>query len=196
MPITSRIVCQYLFQRVITITRERFGESERVALTFDIEPYPDGGEYLKLYGEYATRFSLSDTLEYKSLNFTSGRDFPTLQAADLLSYTTYQWEMETYYPKDAEPYFPIIPAFLRMVKAIEPDGGRYNLDGLRKLVAIIKAGKKMPINQYLEEKSAVCSHADCAKPFVISYDNREPLPTGIMERPCPHCGQPNDVSWP
>jgi len=53
------IVCQYLFQRVITKTREHFGESERVALTFDIEPDPDGTEYFRLYREYAGRYRLA-----------------------------------------------------------------------------------------------------------------------------------------
>ena len=190
------IVCQYLFQRIITRTREQFGESEQVALTFDIEPFPDGEEYLKLYGEYAARYPLSDTLALKSLNFASGKDFPPLQAADILSYTTYQWEMETYYPTDAELYFPVIPAFLRMVKGIEPDGGRYNLDGLRGLVATIRAGKKMPPHPYLEEKGVVCTNLDCGEPFVVTHDTRISAPVGPGQRPCPHCKQLNDVIWP
>jgi hypothetical protein len=191
------IVCQYLFQRIITKTREHFGESEQVALTFDIEPFPDGEEYHKLYGEYATRYPLSDTLALKSLNFASGKDFPPLQAADILSYTTYQWEMETYYPNPTEPHFPIIPAFLRMVKAIEPDGGRYNLAGLQGLVAAIKAGKKMQPNPHLQEKSVVCTNPDCKKSFVVTYDTRTPAPTEpVLSLPCPHCRQLNDVMWP
>ncbi|HEV3316800.1 MAG TPA: hypothetical protein VG488_07535 [Candidatus Angelobacter sp.] len=192
----AEIVCQYSFQRIITITRERFSESEQVALTFDNEPAPDGEEYHKIYNEYATRYPLSDTLACRSLNFASARDFPPLQAADVLAYTTYQWEMETYYPKDAEPYFPVIPAFLRMVKAIEPDGGRYNLEGLQSLIASIKAGKRMPLNPYIQEKGVLCSKPDCGKPFVVTYDTRTPSPETIMKLPCPHCKQLNDVIWP
>jgi len=190
------IVCQFLFQRIITRTRERFGESEQIALTFDNEPAPDGDEYSKLYAEYAARYPLSGTLALKSLHFASGKDLPALQAADIFSYTTYQWEMDTHYPKNAEPHFPVIPAFLRMVEAIEPEGGRYNLDGLRGLVSMIKAGKKMQPHPHLQEKSIVCSNVDCGKPFVAVYDTRTPLPDGILQRPCPHCQQSNDVSWP
>ncbi|HEY6252493.1 MAG TPA: DUF3800 domain-containing protein [Candidatus Angelobacter sp.] len=190
------LVCQYLFQRIITLTRQRYGDSERIALAFDMEPFPDGEEYLKIYHEYATRHQHADTLAYRSLNFASREDFPPLQAADILAYTTYQWEMANYYPKEAPHYFPIIPAFLRMIEGIEPDGGRYNLAGLRKLIANVRAAKKMPLNPNIQEKTALCSNPNCGKSFVVTYDTRHPNPGSILRVPCPHCDEWNDVSWP
>jgi hypothetical protein len=190
----AEIVCQHLFQRIISNTRKRFGESERVALTFDIEPRPDSEEYFKLYNEYTTRHFHSDTLAFKSLNFASALDFPPLQAADIFSYTTYQWEMETYYPQDARPYFDVLPVFLRMVKAIEPDGGRFNLEGLQGLVALIKQKATMPLNPYIQEKKAICSA--CGKQFLVTYDTRTPAPDPVVHLPCAHCKEMNDIAWP
>jgi hypothetical protein len=139
------IVCQHLFQRIISRTRERYSESESCALTFDIEPNPAAEKYFAIYNEHTNRYLHKDDLATSKLLFMSRHDFPPLQAADLLAYTTYQWEMETYYPKNAEPCFPIIPAFLRMVRGIEPDGGRYNLEGLQGLVGLIKQKKYMQL---------------------------------------------------
>lgn len=189
------IVCQHLFQRIISRTREKYSESESVALTFDIEPSLAAEKYLSIYADYTNRYLYKDNLATSALMFRSRHDFPPLQAADLLAHTTYQWEMETYYPSAVEPYFPIIPAFLRMVKAIEPDGGRYNFEGLQVLVDLIKKKRYMAASPHNKEKRVVC--AECGKWFVVTYDTRTPVPTGpVLKLKCPHCKEQNDVSWP
>jgi hypothetical protein len=59
-----------------------------------------------------------------------------------------------------------------MVKAIKPDDGRYNLDGFRGLVSMIKAEKKMQPHPHLQEKGVVCSNVECGEPFVAVYGTR------------------------
>src|SRR5487761_277230 len=91
-------ICQHLFQRIVTRTRTKYSESESVALTFDIEPSPAAEKYFSIYNDYTNRYFYKDNFATKKLVFMSRRDFPPLQAADLLAYTTYQWEMALCFP--------------------------------------------------------------------------------------------------
>lgn len=175
--------------------RKKYSESESVALTFDNEPNPAAEKYLSIYNDYTNRYLYKDNFATTRLNFASRYNFAALQAADLLAYTTYHWEMAACYPVDAEPYFPIIPAFLRMIEGIEADGGRYDLEGLRRLAAMIDKKQYMERNPDLDEKRIVCS--ECGNLFVVTYDTRTPAPAApVLSLPCPHCKELNSVSWP
>jgi hypothetical protein len=131
---------QHLMQRVINRTYERWPK-ERVALMLDNDQ--NEALYHSLYNEYAQRFPRGERLE-QSLQFGDSASFPPIQAADLLSYTTLQWQMKRNFGTELD--FPIIPAFMRMVKGMienQPDGGGYDLESLQKLLAAMKRGERL-----------------------------------------------------
>jgi hypothetical protein len=62
---------------------------------------------------------------------------PPLQAADMLAYSTYRFELQRRFgEKDGD--FPVIPAFTRFITSVAADGGGYDLEALKKLVVMIR----------------------------------------------------------
>jgi hypothetical protein len=131
---------QHLVQRIVNRTHE-YDEHEKVGLIFDEEPAARAERYHALFDHYRSNYPVKGHLA--GIAFASSEDFTPLQAADLLAYTTMRWTTELAYPETVEPWFPITPAFLRMIQGVNADGGSYDAEALNGLINKIKRGETM-----------------------------------------------------
>jgi len=144
---------QYLLQAAITATR-RYAQSheppivEELGLVFDQEPPAIAERYLLLYDHIRAKHPYGNML--KSILFGDSGAFTPIQAADMLAYTTYHWQLRQQFPSESDFDFDfnVIPGFLRLIENTAADGGIYTEQALINLVAqelINKANKGMPI---------------------------------------------------
>jgi hypothetical protein len=131
---------QQTIQRIIHRTHE-YDEGARINLIFDEEPADRAERYHSLFNHYQSGYPVKGHLA--GIAFVNSVDFPVLQAADLIAYTTMRWLTEKVFPETAEPWFPIVPAFLRMIEGINADGGYYDSGSLGALVSNVRRGEIM-----------------------------------------------------
>jgi len=130
-------VFQLLVQMAITQTR-RYAAihtppiAEKLALVFDEEPPSTTGRYERLYDHHCAKHPHGDMLT--GIGFVKSRDASPIQAADMLAYTTYHWELKRRFQGVSDFNFPIIPGFLRLIENVAADGGTYDHEALRRLV--------------------------------------------------------------
>jgi hypothetical protein len=123
---------QYIFQQSLRKTKE-FSDTEKISIMFDQEPEHLAQRYLAFSNRY--RRSFGHILE--GIAFGDSRGFSPLQAADMLAYSTYRLEMQRRFG-ESDGDFPVLPSFTRLLGNIAADGGGYDLESLKKLVAIVK----------------------------------------------------------
>jgi hypothetical protein len=90
------------------------------------------------------------------LGFGDSVDFSPIQAADVLAYTTYRWLLNERHLTEEEPYFPIMPAFLKMLHGMmhSADGGAYDLKALHTLVEVVRREEVIPPELRFRPRSA------------------------------------------
>ena len=110
---------------------------EEVRVVFENTNRDTESRFRDLYIDYRDGFYQGERL-MNSPAFLEKKHSP-LQAADILAYSTYQLAMENYFPRDAVPYFNVIPPFMRMLQGVVHDGGLYNAQALKALIERIKA---------------------------------------------------------
>jgi hypothetical protein len=139
------IAFQHMMQIVIGYTAEKYSDEKRVGVMFHTEPNL-ALRYHELYNHYVARFPRAERLS-TPLAFGDSCDFPPLQAADLLAYTTFVWQLS--FRNNPESYFPIEPAFLRMIQGMihGADGGGYDYEALKKLLMNMLRGERIATKQ-------------------------------------------------
>lgn len=125
-----------LMQQIVHRSYE-FWPTEQVGVVFENTDRDVEKRFVDLYIDYRDGFYRGERL-MKSPTFL-GKEHARLQAADVLAYSTYQLVMENHFPKDAVPYFDVIPPFERMLHGIMYGGGLYDAEALRRLLNRIKS---------------------------------------------------------
>jgi hypothetical protein len=128
---------QYILQRVIKKTHE-YSHDEDVRILFDDEPPAVADRYYAFADYYRTKFGRC----FKGIGFGNSAKFTCLQAADMLAYCTYRFEMQRRFQAEAERDFPVVPGFKRLIQNVAADGGGYDFEALKKLVVLVKTNKK------------------------------------------------------
>lgn len=126
-----------LMQQIIRRSYD-YWPSEEVGVVFDNGNRDVEARFRELYIAYRDNFELGERL-MKSPAFLSSKDTTPLQAADLLAYGTYQIAVESYFPSDMEPGFPVIPAFMRMIQGVAHGGGIYDAGALNRLLNRVRS---------------------------------------------------------
>lgn len=122
-----QLTLQFLADKV-----NQSGEKERVAVICDRENPSQAERYLALYNRYESTYRLRR--HFAGMAFVDSVDAAPIQAADILAYATMRLERDRFYPEEREPWFPIIPAFTRMIEGINHDGGGYSSEALARLI--------------------------------------------------------------
>jgi len=123
---------QYIFQQTIVKTRDIF-PGEKISILFDQEP-----DFLaERYFAFSNRYQRSFGHVFDGIGFGDSKVFTPLQAADMLAYSTYRFELQRRFGKE-DGDFPVIPSFMRLITSVAADGGGYDLESLKKLVVLIK----------------------------------------------------------
>lgn len=135
---------QLLLQQVIHRTHARWPD-ETFGLMYDKGNRPEADRFRALCNEYASRFHLGDI--FHSWGQADSKEFTPLQAADLFAFGTLHLAQRNHCPSEAEPHFPVIPAFWNMLLKIAADGGIYDLGALNKLLPKVRAKERMPTKQ-------------------------------------------------
>lgn len=110
---------------------QQSGTKETVALVFD-EQAEFSDQAKQFYRNYKRDGRHGDWLS--SIAFVSSRDFPPIQAADLLAYGTADIVLQRYYPDTQGRDFPIGPVFERLMTNIRSLGGGYDGEALDNLI--------------------------------------------------------------
>lgn len=130
---------QYILQRSIAWT-QRHAENQKwtpeIGLIFDIENPEEMERIFAFFNLYKKKHGFGDIL--RSIGFGPSEKYGPLQAADLLAFGTYRYEMRRRFPEEVEPDFPVLPAFTKMLERIAREGGGYDLEALKKLIAFVK----------------------------------------------------------
>ncbi len=137
---------QLLLQQIIHRTDE-YWPNETIGLLYDKGNKPEADRFSALCNEYAARFHLGDVL--CSWGQTDSKESTAIQAADLFAFGTLHLAQRNHFPSQAEPYFPTLPAFWKMLLNIAADGGIYDLDALNRLLPKVRARDRMPTKQEL-----------------------------------------------
>lgn len=129
---------QYLLQASITATRRYAAMhappiSEELGLTFDEEPAQVAERYHLLYDHIRQKHPCGTML--KGIAFGDSKKFTPLQAADMLAYTSYHWQLKQQFPSESDFDFDVKPVFSRMIENTAADGGIYTEQALINLVA-------------------------------------------------------------
>lgn len=111
--------------------------AEEIGIIFENSNRKTENKFRELYADYRDGFRLGERLVGSPLFLK--KKYPHLQAADLLAYSTYQLVMKNYFPQDANPYFDVIPPFMRMLQGIMHDGGLYDAVAFESLLKRIRA---------------------------------------------------------
>jgi hypothetical protein len=111
--------------------------AEKIGVVFENSNRETQSRFLDLYIDYRDGFYLGERLTGSALFLE--KKYPHLQAADILAYSTYQLVMQNYFPRDASPYFNVIPPFMRMLRGVMHDGGLYDAEALESLLKRIRA---------------------------------------------------------
>lgn len=109
---------------------------------FDEEPAAIAERYHLLYDHIRQKHPYGSM--FKSILFGDSKKFTPIQAADMLAYTTYHWQMKQQFPSESDSDFDVKPGFLRMIENTAADGSIYTEQALINLVAqemINKANK-------------------------------------------------------
>jgi len=135
---------QLLVQMAITRTRNygrmhRPPVSDKLALVFDEEPPATAERFHYLYNHHRLKHPHGEMLA--GITFASSKSLSPLQAADMLAYTTYHWELRKRFPNLSDFNFPIIPGFLRLIENVAADGGIYDDDGIDRLLLTLQINK-------------------------------------------------------
>lgn len=131
-------VFQHLVQSAITNTR-KYGQREEppvveeLGLVFDEEPAPIAERYHALYDHIRKKHPFGAMLN--GIAFGSSEKFTPIQAADMLAYTSYHWQLKQQSLSESDFDFPIIPGFLRLIENVAADGGIFTDHALGNLVA-------------------------------------------------------------
>jgi hypothetical protein len=128
---------QHCIQAAINKSRESW-PSEEIALIFDVENRPVAEESYALYREYQRNPNWNNDKRLVGITQGSSYTLTSLQAADLLAYGSFRYHEEFFFPSEAEPDFPVIPAFSRLIAGIVPRGGIFDQSALAALAADIK----------------------------------------------------------
>jgi hypothetical protein len=134
-------VFQLLVQMAITRTR-KYADihnppiTEKLALVFDEEPPSIAERYHHLYNHHCAKHPHGDMLT--GITFAKSHEFSPIQAADMLAYTTYHWELNRRFPGASDFNFPIIPGFLRLIESVAADGGVYDDEGIARLLLTLQ----------------------------------------------------------
>jgi len=139
---------QLLLQQILHRASERW-PNETLGLLYDKGNKPEADRFGALCNEYAARFHAGDILH--SWGQADSKQFTPLQAADLFAFGTLHLAQLNHFPREAEPYFPTIPAFWNMLLKIAADGGIYDLEALNKLLPKVRAKERMPTKQELHD---------------------------------------------
>jgi Protein of unknown function (DUF3800) len=128
---------QLLIQMAIARTRKYASIHEppireKLALIFDEEPRRIAERYHHLYDHHCAKHPDGDMLT--GISFAKSNEFSPIQAADLLAYTTYHWELKRRFPNLSDFDFPIIPGFLRLIETIAAAGGVYDDEAMSRLI--------------------------------------------------------------
>jgi len=131
-------IFQYLLQIAISSTRKYASIHvppivEKLGLLFDETPPAVALRYHELYQHIAAKHPHGDMLT--GIAFGKSEQFTPLQAADMLAYTSYHWQLKRQFPSESDFDFPIIPGFLRLIENIAADGGIFTETALVTLVA-------------------------------------------------------------
>jgi Protein of unknown function (DUF3800) len=134
-------VFQLLVQMAITQTHKYANAheppiTEKLSLIFDEEPPNVAERYRRLYNHHCAKHPRGDMLT--GISFARSRDLSPIQAADMLAYTTYHWELKRQFPGASDFNFPIIPGFLRLIEGVAADGGTYDDVGLGRLLITLR----------------------------------------------------------
>ncbi|MGA2078503.1 MAG: DUF3800 domain-containing protein [Terriglobia bacterium] len=116
-----------------------YGENEQVGLIFDNEDEALAERYHALFNHYRHGYPLRQHLA--GMAFVDSKKFTPIQAADVLAYTTMRLDLEKYYPAEREPWFPVLPAFLKIIEGMHIDGGGYDAEALASLILKVRSGE-------------------------------------------------------
>jgi Protein of unknown function (DUF3800) len=122
--------------------------TEEVSVVFDKDDKGREENFADFCQHYANDYLHGDV--FSGIAFMDSKKFTPLQAADLLAYGTLHLAQRSHYPSEAEPHFPIIPAFWKMLLRLaenrdtSPYGTICNLQTLTALVEKVKRGEMIP----------------------------------------------------
>jgi len=111
--------------------------AEEIGVIFEHSNRETENKFHELYADYRDGFRHGERLVGSPLFLE--KKYPHLQAADLLAYSTYQLAMKNYFPREANPYFDVIPPFMRMLQGVMHDGGLYDAVAFESLIKRIRA---------------------------------------------------------
>jgi hypothetical protein len=131
------LTLQYILQNALRYTK-KYSLTEDIGLIFDQEPEVIAQQFLAFSDHYRNEFGKI----LAGIGFGDSAKWTPLQAADMLAYCTYRLELRRRFPTEAEPEFPVLPRFARLILEIAPAGGGYDFDSMKKLVELIKQHPK------------------------------------------------------
>jgi hypothetical protein len=136
-------IVQWIINAVASV-----GGDQTVGVVFDQDNKDREANFSTFCERYMSSFYLGDL--FTRYGFADSRKIVPLQGADLIAYGTLQLAQTAKYPPASEPYFPVIPALMKMLyrfaeqPSTSPYGTIFNLDDLVKLVAKVKRGETLP----------------------------------------------------
>jgi hypothetical protein len=148
---TVDFAIQLMFQSAISRTK-RYTKMEGLltgglGLLFDDGETPEvERRYLDLYNH--TKSKHEDGAMLTGMGFGDSVKFTPIQAADMLAYGSYHYQLRERWPGESDfKDFPILPPFQRLIENVAADGGVYDVEAMRRLAMTIRinAENRMPM---------------------------------------------------
>jgi hypothetical protein len=146
-----------LVQNLLGAVHDRNPE-ETVSVLFDKDNKDKEEKFSDFCNNYGRDYFQGES--FAGYGFGDSKSFTPIQAADLLAFGTFHLGHVYHYPSEAEPHFPVVPAFWKLLVGLagspttSPYGTIITLESVQKFVADIKAGRMLPKRRRNENENS------------------------------------------